>query len=90
MRLISVKVLKLVYKIKNTVKLIITTTWEIGTPWELKTATSIPSCIHHVAKDLRNETTSEFRTVIVDSPLGVLNSQAPLYIILYLLASCNY
>ncbi len=56
-----------------TVKPAIKTTWEIGTPWELRTATSVPSCIHYVEMDLRNKTTSEFRTVF-DSPLGVPNS----------------
>ncbi len=45
---------------------------------ELRTATSVPRSIQHIEKDLRNKTTSEFRTVL-DSPLGVPNSQAPLY-----------
>ncbi len=53
-------------------KPVIKTTWEIGTPWELRTATSVPRFIHYVEKDLRNKTTSEFRTVF-DSPLGVPN-----------------
>ena len=34
---------------------------------------------HYIEMDLRNKTTSEFRTVF-DSPLGVPNSQVPLYI----------
>ncbi len=63
----------------HTVKPSIKTTWEIGTPWELRTATSVPRSIHYIAMDLRNKTTSEFRTVF-GSPLGVPNSQVPLYI----------
>ncbi len=34
--------------------------------------------IHYIEMDLRNKTISEFRTVS-DSPLGVPNSQLPLY-----------
>ncbi len=59
-------------------KSVFKTTWEIGTTWELKTATSVPRPIHYIEMDLRNKTTSEFRTVF-DSPLGVPNSQVPLY-----------
>ncbi len=62
----------------DTVKPVIKTTWEIGTPWELNTATSVPRFIHYVEMDLRNKTTSEFRAVF-DSPLDVPNSQVPLY-----------
>ncbi len=54
-------------------------TWEIGTPWELKTATSVHSHIQHVEMDLRNKTISEYRTLFL-SPLGVPNSQVPLYV----------
>ena len=50
----------------------------MGTTWELRTATSVPRSIHDIEMDLRNKTTSEFRTVL-DSPLGVPNSQVPLY-----------
>ncbi len=35
--------------------------------------------IQYIEMDLRNETTSEFSTVF-DSPLGVPNSQVPLYV----------
>ncbi len=35
--------------------------------------------IHYKEMDLRNKTTSEFRTVF-DSPLGVPNFQVPLYV----------
>ena len=35
--------------------------------------------ILHIEMDLRNKTTSEFSTVL-DSPLGVPNSQVPLYV----------
>ena len=68
----------LLYQFINTVKPVIKTTWEIGTPWKLRTATSGPRFIHYVAMDMRNKTTSEFRTSF-DSPLGVPNSQVPLY-----------
>ncbi len=42
----------------------------------IRTATSVPiyRSIHYIEMDLRNKTTSEFRTVF-DSPLGVPNSQ---------------
>ncbi len=63
---------------EHTVKPVFKTTWEIGTTWELRTATSVPRSIQHIEMDLGNKTTSEFRTVL-DSPLGVPNSQAPLY-----------
>ncbi len=55
------------------------TTWEIGTTWELRTATSVPRPIQYVEMDLRNKTTSELRTVF-HSPLGVPNFQVPLYV----------
>ncbi len=61
-----------------TVKPVFKTTWEIGTHWELRTATSVHSRIHYVKMDLRNKTTSEFRTVFL-SLLGVPNSQVSLY-----------
>ncbi len=64
----------------HTVKPVFKTTWEIGTPWELRTATSVPRCIQYVEMDLRNKTTSEIRTVFL-SPLGVPNSQVALYIV---------
>ncbi len=54
------------------------TTREIGTTWELRIATSVRKSIHYIEMDSRNKTTSEFRTVL-DSPLGVPNSQVPLY-----------
>ncbi len=63
-----------------TVKPVFKTTWEIGTPWELRTAASVPGSIHYIEMDLGNKTTSEFRTVF-DSPLGIPNSQVPLYIL---------
>ncbi len=50
----------------------------MGTTWELRTATSGPRYFHYIEMDLRNKTTSEVRTVS-DSPLGVPNSQVPLY-----------
>ncbi len=46
------------------VKPVFKTTLEIGTGWELMTATSVPRPIQHIAMDLRNRTTSEFRTVL--------------------------
>ena len=55
------------------------TTWEIGTTWELRTATPDPRLIQYIETDIRNKTTSEFRTVSY-SPLGVPNSQVPLYL----------
>ncbi len=63
----------------STVKPVFKTTWEIGTTRELRTATSVPRSIHYIEMDLRTKSTSEFRTVL-DSPLGVPNSQVPLYI----------
>ncbi len=63
-----------------TVKRVFKTTWKIGTPWELSTATSVPSCIDYVETDLRNKTTWEFITVFL-SPLGVINSKLLLYIL---------
>ena len=50
------------------------------TTWELRTATPVPRPIKYTEVDLRNKTTSELRTVF-HSPLGVLNSQVPLYYI---------
>ncbi len=50
----------------------------MGTSWELRTATSVPRFIHYVEMDLRNKTTMELRRVF-DSPLGVSNSEVPLY-----------
>ncbi len=46
-----------------TVKPIFKTTWEIGTTWELRAATPAPRLIQYTEMDLRNKTTSEFRTV---------------------------
>ncbi len=68
------------YKVthKYTVKPVFKTTWEIGTPWELRTA-SVRSRIQYMEMDLRNKTTPEFRTLF-PSPLGVHNSQVSLYI----------
>ncbi len=60
--------------------------YKIGTTLELRTATSVPGSIQyieHAEMDLRNKTTSEFRTAL-GSPLGVPNSQVALYI--YMLA----
>ncbi len=51
----------------------------LGTSWELRTATPVPRPIQDIKIDLRNKTTSEFRTVF-HSPLGVPNSKVPLYI----------
>ncbi len=50
--------------IQCTVKPVFKTTWEIRTTWELRTAISIPRSIHYIEMDLRNKTTSEFRTVL--------------------------
>ncbi len=63
----------------HTVKPVFKSTWEIGTTWELRTATSGPRSIHHTEMGLRNKTTSEFRIVLY-SPLVVPNSQVPLYL----------
>ena len=41
-----------------TVKPVFKTIWEIGTTWELRTATSVPRSIHYIEMDLRNKTTS--------------------------------
>ncbi len=71
-------VVYLLTKRGNTVKPVFKTTWEIETTWELGTVTSVPSSIHYIENDLRNKTTSEFRTVF-DSTLGVPNSQVSLY-----------
>ena len=56
------------------------TAWEIGTTWELRTATSVHRPIQYIEIDLTNKTTSEFRTVF-HSPLGVSNSQVSLYMV---------
>ncbi len=61
-----------------TVKPVFKTTWEIGTTWELRTTTSAPRPIQYTEMDLRNKTSSEFRTDF-HSPLGVSNSYVPLY-----------
>ncbi len=61
----------------HTVKPFFKTTWEIGTTWELRTATSVHRSTQYIEIDLRNKTTSEFRTVF-HSPLGIPNSQVPL------------
>ncbi len=45
--------------------------------WELRKTTSASKPIQYIEMDLRNKTTSEFRTVF-HSPLGVPNSQVPL------------
>ena len=45
-------------------KPVIKTTREIGTTWELRTATSDPRSIDYTEMDQRNKTTSEFRTVL--------------------------
>ncbi len=66
----------------TTVKPVFKSTWEIGTTWELRTATLVPVSIRHTEMDLRNKTTAEFRTVL-DSPLGVPNSQVPLYFLFH-------
>ncbi len=71
-----------------TVKPVFNTTWEIGTTWELRPATSVARPIQHIKIDLRNKTTSELRTVF-DSLLGVPNSQVPLYFI-SLFQTCNF
>ncbi len=54
--------------LRSTVKPVFKTSWEIGTTWELRAATSV------IEMDMGNKTTSEFRTVL-DSPLGITNSQ---------------
>ncbi len=60
-------------------KLVFKTTWEIGTTWELRTATSVPMPIQYIEMDLGNKTTSEIRTAF-HRPLGVPNSQVSMYI----------
>ena len=62
---------------KCTVKPVFKTTWEIGTPWELRTAISVPISIQYIEMDLGNKTTSELRTDF-HSLLGVPNSQVSL------------
>ncbi len=68
----------------QTVKPAFKTTWEIGTSWELRTATSVLRPIQCIEIDLRNKTTSEFRTVF-HSPLGDPNCHVPLYVCMYVL-----
>ena len=68
-----------------TVKPVFKTTWEIGTAWEWRTATSVRRPIQCIEMDLRNKTTSEFGTVF-DSPLGVPNLQVQLY---YVMTTCT-
>ena len=67
--------------VKCTVKPVFKTIWEIGTTWELRTATSIPRSIlnHYTEMDLKNKTTPEFKTVC-GSPLSVPTSEIPLYL----------
>ncbi len=81
MRTLSGWCLQWLVRYFHTLKPAFKTTWEIGTTWELRTATSVPrsTCIQYLETDLRNKTTSEFRTVF-HSPLGVPNSQVPLYL----------
>ncbi len=55
------------------------TTGQIGTTWELRTATRVPMRIRYTEMNLRNKTTSELRTVF-HSPLDVPNSQVRLYV----------
>ncbi len=66
-----------VYVFYTTAKPVFKTTREIGTTWELRTATPVPRPIQDIETDLRNKTTSEFRTVF-HSPLGDPNSQVSL------------
>ncbi len=62
---------------------------EIWTTWELRPATSVPRPIPYIEIDLRNKTTSEFRTVF-PSPLVVINSQCSLYLKrAYLIWTCS-
>ncbi len=65
----------------NIVKSVFKATWEIVTTWELRTTTSVPRLIQYIEMDLRNKTTSEFRTVF-HSPVVVPNSQVTLYLYL--------
>ena len=64
--------------LRDTVKPVFKTTWEIGTTGELRTDTSVPRPIYQIEMDLRNKAPWEFRTVL-DSPYDVPNSQVPLY-----------
>ena len=63
------------------------TTWEIGTTWQLRTATAVPKSIQYTEMDLRNNTTSEWRTVF-HSPLGVPNSWIPRFHCIPLKLTC--
>ena len=61
--------------ITGTMKPVFKTTCAIGTTWGLRTATSVPRSMHQIEMDLRNKTTSEFRTGFDRlSPSGVPNS----------------
>ncbi len=51
----------------------------MGTTCELRAATSVPRPIQYTEMDLKNKTTSEFRTVF-HSPVGDPNSQVLLYL----------
>ena len=73
----------------TTVKPVFKTTREIGTTWELRTATSAPRPIQYTEMDLRNKATSEFRKVS-HRPLGVPNSQVPLYCFNRILSSVKF
>ncbi len=53
----------------------------MGTTWELRAVTSVTMSTQYIETDLKNKTTSEFKTVS-DNPLGVPNSQVPLYLAL--------
>ncbi len=56
---------------------------------EMRTATSVLRPIQYIEIDMRNRTAPEFRTVF-HSPLGVPNSQVPLYYSTSIAAaSCN-
>ncbi len=52
----------------------------MGTPWELRTATSVPRFIQYVEMNLRNKTNLGIQDSF-DSPLGVPNSQVSLLVI---------
>ena len=65
---------------QNTVKPVIKTTLEIGTPWELRTATSALEVYSVHRNGPEKKTNSEFRTIL-GSPSGVPNFQVPLYMV---------
>ncbi len=50
-----------IHNFRCTVKPVFNTTSEIGTTWELRTATSVHRPIQYIEMDLRNKATSEFR-----------------------------